>query len=379
MEQSGSRGGPHRRLTPAAGRDERTNEMANDSSPIKQKTGQGEDLSEIEKLLGLIAGGAISQAMSVAAELGVADLLAGGPKTLDELAVATASHPLSVHRLMRALASADLCKETEDGSFALTPTGSLLRSDAADSFRSHAIWWGRYRWPVWGNLLHSVRTGESAGGPVSRTVGMRQLNGDPQAAGIFHRAMAELTRVVAQGMVRSYDFAGMKRVVDVGGGYGELLTAILVAHPAMHGVLFDQPHAIEGAREHLERAGVLGRCDIVTGDFFKSVPSGGDGYLLKTVIHDWNDEQSGVILQNCRRAVAQRGKLLLVEQIMPKRITASFRNQRAAVRDLNMLVMLGGRERTASDFRRLLEAAGFRVTNTTNAALDYSTIEAIPA
>src|SRR5437867_6479661 len=207
------------------------------------------------------------------------------------------------------------------------------------------MWWGLYRWPAWGQLLHSVMTGESAVGVGAAMVGMKQLNDAPQAAPIFNKAMAELTRFVARGVLRAYDFSATERIVDVGGGHGELLGSILKAYPAMRGVLFDQVHAKEGAREHLVRAGVIDRCDIVTGDFFESVPGGADGYLLKTVIQDWNDESSTVILRNCRRAMAEHGKLLLIEQIMPRRATASGPH-RPVVADLNMLVMLGGRQRT---------------------------------
>ena len=336
-----------------------------------------EHLMRVEKLLGLLANGAMSQVISVAAELDIPNLLARGPKMVDELASATACHAPSLHRLMRALATIEFCTELHDGSFALTATGSLLQSDRVTHFCSYAIWWGRYRWPVWGNLLHSVKTGESARKLISGTAGFEHLRDDTEAAAIFNRAMAELTRVVAEGALRAYDFSGMRQIVDVGAGYGELLAAILVAYPEMRGVLFDLPHAIDGARRRLEQADVIDRCDIVAGDFFESVPPGADGYILKTVIHDWDDEHSTAILRNCRKASPQGARLLLLERIMPERMKPSLHDQNIAVADLNMLVMFGGRERTTAEFRVLLEVAGYRLTKITGAGLDFCLIEAV--
>lgn len=180
-------------------------------------------------------------------------------------------------------------------------------------------------------------------------------------------------------MVGCYNFSGFRRIVDVGGGYGEVLAAILLAFPAMEGVLFDLPHTMDGARQHLARAGVIERCEFVSGDFFESVPGGADAYLLKALIHDWDDQQSARILGNCRKAMAVDAKMLLVEQVMPERMAASPAHLRAAVHDLNMLVMLGGRERTASEFRDLLAAAGLLLPGIKRTALGFNVIEATVA
>lgn len=376
MESGGSRGTDHRRLTQRLISHELIMRKKRHSVAEHANAAGAEDLANVEKLLGLLGGGAMSQVISVAAELGIPNLLARGPRMADELAGATGCHAPSLHRLMRALAAIEYCTELRDGSFALTAMGSLLQSDAVRHFCSYAIWWGRYRWPVWGNLLHSVKTGESARKLVSGTSGFEHLKDDTEAARIFNEAMAELTRVVAQGALRSYDFSGMRQIVDVGAGYGELLAAILGAYPEMRGVLFDLPHAIEGARRHLEQAGVIDRCDIVAGDFFESVPTGADGYILKTVIHDWNDEHSAAILRNCRKAAPRGARLLLLERIMPQRMKPSFHDQHVAVADLNMLVMFGGQERTTAQFRILLEAAGFTLTQITGVGLDFCLIEA---
>ncbi len=336
-----------------------------------------ENPAEVEKLVGLFNSAVLSQAMSVAAELGIPDLLARGPKKPEELASARGCHAASLHRLMRALASIDLCREHPDGSFALTALGDVLRTDSSNSLRSWAMWCGRHLWPLWGNLLHSVKTGESARKLVSGTVGFEHLANDVGAAATFNHAMAEFTRLIARSVVRAYDFSGFKRIVDVGGGCGELLAIILRAHPALRGVLFELPHATKAAGEYLGRAGVIERCEIVTGDCFESVPSGGDVYLLKNVIHNWNDERSVLLLRNCRDAMTDGGKLLLVEHILPDRMEPSLAHQDIARKDLTMLVGPGGRERTAREFCSLLEAGGFRSEKIVPAALNFCVIEAV--
>jgi SAM-dependent methyltransferase len=344
---------------------------------LANATGE-ERVGDIEKLVRLVNGGAMSQAMSVAADLGIADLLASGPKSADQLAHAAGCDPSSLRRLLRALASADLCNENDDGSFSLTRAGSLLRDDATDSLRYWAIWWGQYLWPEWGNLLHSVKTGESARTLATQTIGLDHLEHDAEAAAIFNRAMTELTRLIAGSVARSYNFSEIRRIVDVGGGYGELLAAILSHYPALSGVLFDRPHAMAGARRLFEAHGISSRCETVAGNFFEFVPTGADCYLLKSVIHDWNDERSLVILQTCRKAVAMDGKLLLVEQIMPDRMEPSLSHQDVARRDLTMLIGPGGRERTEQEFGNLLDAGGFKLKRSIPATLNFFLLEAVP-
>ena len=279
---------------------------------------------------------------------------------------------------MRALASLGLCAEQEDGSFELTSMGSLLRTDAPSSVRSWAIWCGRYQWPVWGNLLYSVKTGENARTLVTGRKGYEHLDRDPEAASIFNRAMVELTQLVAGEVAHVYEFSAVRRLVDVGGGYGELLSVILAAHPKMHGILFDLPHAVDGAAARLAKAGVSQRCEIVAGSFFESVPSGGDVYLLKSVLHNWDDDRSSVILGNCRRAMSKEGKLVLVERVMPARMKGSAAERATARTDLNMLVGLGGRERTEVEFAALLASSGFKAARFLSTALDFSVIEGVP-
>jgi orsellinic acid C2-O-methyltransferase len=338
---------------------------------------QSPDLAR--KLLQLIGGKWMTQATYVATELRIPDLLATGPKSADELAGATQSHAPSLRRLLRALVTLDLCEERADGSFELTPMGSLLRSDGENSLRSWAIFGGKYQWATWGNLLYSVKTGESARKLLIGTDGFEFLDRDPERAAVFNQAMVELTRLISSEVARAYDFSGMSRVADIGGGHGELLAAILAAYPDLRGLLFDLPHAIETASPHLKQAGVADRCELVAGSFFEAVPPGADAYLLKSIIHDWNDERSIAILKTCRAAMAREAKLLLVERIMPERMEEALLHQSLAQSDLNMLVGPGGQERTEGEFRDLLSASGFRLTRILPVGPNSGVIEGVPA
>ncbi len=335
-----------------------------------------ENLAAHAELFRLVNSNWKTQAVSVAAELGLADLLADGVNKADKLAKATGCHTQSLHRLLRALASLNICEEREDGSFALTTLGSLLRSDAPASLRDLAIWGGKYQWPMWGHLLHSVKTGNSARTLVEGTASVDHPEHDPEATDIFHRAMFQATRAVARAVVSAYDFSCFRRIVDVGGGYGEMLAAVLRAFPLARGVLFDLPTTLEGARRHLKNEGVLDRCESIGGSFFDAVPGGGDGYILKSVIHDWNNKDSIAILRRCREAMQRSAKLLLVEPVMPERVEHSLHHQDVARRDLNVLVMLGSQERTKREYSALLDSTGFSMRSIVPAALNFSVIEA---
>lgn len=254
--------------------------------------------------------------MYVAAELRVADLLASGAKTSEELGRATGVHTPSLHRLMRTLVTFEILREHADGTFELMPMGALLRCDADHSLRSWAILCGKRLSREWLGLLDSVRTGESARKPGSTRSLYEDLEGDQQEAAVFNQAMLELTHLAADGVAQAYDFSGTKRIVDVGGGYGQLLEAILKANPEARGIVFDLPHATEKGRLYFQEIGLADRCEFVSGSFFESVPSGANAYVLKSVIHNWNDERAGVILQRCAQAMAGGGKLILVERIV---------------------------------------------------------------
>jgi orsellinic acid C2-O-methyltransferase len=327
----------------------------------------------------MVTGGWMSQAMYVAAELKVADLLASGPKTSEELARTTNVHAPSLRRLMRTLVTFEILRERADGSFELMPMGTFLRSDADHSLRSWAILCGRRLSRDWVGLLDSVKTGESASKLVTGRSFFEDLERDPREAAVFNQAIAELTRLSADGVAQAYDFSGMKRVVDVGGGYGQLLAAILKANPTVQGVVFDLPQATEKGRLYFQEIGLADRCEFVSGSFFESVPSGADAYVLKSVIHNWNDERARVILQRCSQAMAGRGKLMLVERIVPQRLQPSAAHRAIALMDLNMLVVLGARERMEDEYRALLSSAGLRLTRIIPAVLNFSIIEATPS
>ena len=329
-------------------------------------------------LVALINGGAMAQAIAVAAEFKIADHLHAGRKRADELATLTGSHAPALRRLLRALVSLDLCREREDGSFELSAMGALLRSDAPNSLRNCILWYARYMGPFWDNLRYSVQSGESVRKLLTGTNDFGHLDRDAEAASVFNGAMSEFTRLVANEALRTYDFSRMRRVVDVGGGHGAFIAALLQANPDLQGVLFDLPHAMPGAKALLADAGVAGRCELMAGSFFDQVPAGADGYLLKAVIHDWDDEKGADILRNCRQAMPAHARLVVVERVLPDRFQPTSRHHAIARADLTMLIALGGRERTAAEFARLVHACGFRLTGVTATDLEFSILEGIP-
>ncbi len=328
------------------------------------------------RLLGIINSSWMSQAIYVAARLELAEHLAQGPRTAAELAAVTNSNEPALYRLLRALTTLSICEQRSDGTFAMTALGALLGSESSCSVRSWAMQWGGSSWwTLWGHLYESVKTGNSARSLLSATEGFDDLKTDVAGARIFNDAMVELTRLVALNVVQVYDFRG-KRVVDVGGGYGELLAVILEACGDARGILFDLPHAIAEARRRFAERNLTERCEFIEGDFFRKVPAGADVYVLKTVIHDWNDDNSRSILQTCRRAMRSDSRLLLVERIMPPRLGRTPEHQALAHSDLNVLVGLGAPERTEAQFDRLLEGSGLRKRGQQNAGPMFAIIEA---
>ena len=325
-------------------------------------------------LLGLINGFQITQAIRVASTLRVADHLYGGSRSAGELAVLTKSHPDSLYRLLRALAAVGVFREVEGRKFALTPIGDCLRADSATPLGAWSEVVGSpYFWQAWGHLLHSVRTGENA---------FQDLNGKdvwkfraehPEHGAAFDRAMTQLSRGSAEAVIHAYDFSSFRHIVDVGGGQGLLLAAILRAHPHMRGTLFDQSDVVAGVEAVLAERGVIERCDVVGGSFFEKVPEGADAYLMRVVIHDWDDDEAIAILKVCRRSMPETAKLLLVERLIapPNEMPA------AKFSDLNMLVSPGGRERTREEYSDLFGRSGFELTHVFPAGL-HNVIEARP-
>jgi orsellinic acid C2-O-methyltransferase len=305
---------------------------------------------------------ALTQAVCAAAELGLADELVDGPRTVHDLAAATGSHPPSLLRLLRVLTALDVVVPTGPDQFALGVLGDQLLSDSPTSVRSFVRLVGKPGWwDAWSGLVTSVRTGETSFEKVVGTPVFEYVQQHPDEAALFAEAMRQRTRQVAPEIVGAYDFSRFGTVVDVGGGDGTLLTHILEAAPETRGVLFELGPTSEVAAGVLEAADMSERCKVVPGDFFVSVPEGGDAYVLKTVVHDWDDEQAVVILRNCRQAMAPDGRVLVIETLVPDVITSDDAD--VLMVDMTMLVLAGGRERTQTEYRVLLAAAGLRVTS----------------
>ncbi len=327
-------------------------------------------------LLHLMTGYRAMQALYVAARLGIADLLQDGARGSEELARATGADARALHRLLRALASLGVFGEDADGRFTPSELGALLRSDVPGSLRAAAIFFGDERnWDAWGKLERSVMSGEPVRGPRGTQAFLEESARDPEGAALFNAAMTSLTSAFDAAVTAAYDFSRLGTLVDVGGGQGALISSILAANPHLRGILFDIPPVIESARGRIGEAGLAGRCELVAGDFFASVPAGGDAYVLKWVIHDWDDEHSVAILRSCRRAMARDGRLLLVERVVPERIDQSADTQGIVLGDLNMLLWTGGRERTAAEYRALLPSAGFTLARIVPTATQLSIIE----
>ena len=328
----------------------------------------------------MVTGYYISRALYVAAELGIADLLAQGPRRYEDLAKATETHPTSLNRLLRLLASVGVFTEEEGGRFALTPLGHYLQTGVPGSMRGVARLFGGRTQDAWVGILDTVRTGEPAFKRAGLSDPFASMAQDPAMAAIFDEAMADWTRQVAVAAAAAYDFSRFGTLVDVGGGNGTLLAGILRATEGPRGIVFDLPHVAARAEAHLAEQGLAARCATIGGDFFKDVPRGGDAYLLKHVIHDWNDERAIEILRACRRAMKPDAKLLIIEGVYPPRIDQSPASRGAAANDVNMLVCTGGRQRSEPEFRALYEAAGFTLTRLVpTPPLQTSVIEGAPA
>lgn len=318
----------------------------------------------------------VSKAIYVAARLGVADLLAGGPKTVEQLAAEAGAHAPTLRRLLRSLAGVGLFRENEEGRYELTPMAEFLRADTPGSQRGFALHVGESpSWMAWDGLLESVRTGVSAFRAVHGEEVFPYYAAHPESNEPFNAAMTELSKVVSAAVVEAYDFSRFPVIADVGGGRGALLAAILRATPEARGLVCDQPEVAAGALATMEAEGLSGRCDFAGIDFFETVPEGADAHVLKWIIHDWDDERALAILRNCRRALADGGRLLLVESVVPEGNDPSFSKQM----DLQMLVMTGGRERTAAEYRALLARAGFEMTGVIPTRSPVSIVEAVKA
>ena len=327
------------------------------------------------RLLELVGANWTTQAIGAAVSLGLVDALARKPCTARSLAGRTGCDGEAMQRLLRALAGIDIVEHRASGHWALTPTGELLQSDVPGSVRDWALWCSGPQWTLWGELAASVRTGRSARSRAGAAPGYAHLEHDAAAAQIFNGAMAGLSSRIGRALATAIDWRRSARAVDVGGGYGEVLAEVLLAHPHLRGLLLDLPHATTLAAERLARRGLAERCSVVAGSFFDEWPPHADIYLLKSILHNWDDADALRILRRCRAALDAQARLLLVERVMPEQ-PARQRRGRAILRsDLNMLVSLGGRERTLEEFAHLAAQAGLGRPRRKAAILDYSVLE----
>ncbi|HEY2589957.1 MAG TPA: methyltransferase, partial [Steroidobacteraceae bacterium] len=306
------------------------------------------------------------------------DRLALGPRGAEELAAAVQAHPLSVFRLMRALQTLGICRAVEGGRFELTPAGQFLRGDVPGSLRGRALFTGDLLWRQFGDLMHVVKTGERTRVIASGTEGFEALAADPARLDAFQQAMAEGSVRAARDALRVFDFGRFANVLDLGGGYGGVLAVLLASYPEMRGAVCDLPFLTQPATRYLERAGVADRGRFLVGDFFQSVPPGYDAYVMKFVIHDWDDERATCILRNCRAAAAPSTRVILLEQVVPDALGTSTADQAVIRADLTMMAV-GGKERTAEEYRTLFAGAGWRLTRIARASAEFSVLEASPA
>jgi hypothetical protein len=327
-------------------------------------------------MLDLITGYWISCGVHVAAKLKLADHLAGGPQDVRNLATASKSHAPTLTRLLRMLAGAGVFRERDDGRFENTPLSETLRSDVPGSMRGFAVMMvDGHNLHAWADLTQCVKTGESA---FERVFGMRAFEWfakNPLQAKEFGESMTSISAMEVPAIAAAYDFSGFQKIVDVGGGHGSLMAAILAQTPGARGVVYDRPEVVENARKDTiaRTAGIGERLEFMAGSFFDSVPPGADAYVMKYILHDWEDELCVKILANCRRALAPRGKVLVVDNV----ITPGNEPQWGKKLDINMLVLTGGRERTEKDFAQLFQASGLRLSRVIQTACPLSIVEGV--
>ncbi|HEU0178681.1 MAG TPA: methyltransferase [Blastocatellia bacterium] len=346
------------------------------SSILENWFGRGASELPPQIRLSLLSQGTIiSTSLSLAAELGIADLLADGPRSSEELARATSTHPRSLYRLLRLLCGIGVFNEIQTDSFVQTPLSECLRAGVPGSMRAWLRMMGlKNRYHTHAEALYSVKTGEPA---FKRVTGMEFFNyneAHPDEGEIFNQAMNDMGQVIAAAVVQSYDFSGVGKIIDVGGGHGTLIAAILRKYPQMTGILFDSPHVAESARESIASADLADRCEVVGGDFLKSVPAGCDAYLLRWIIHNWDHERAITILRNCRQAMGARSRLLLIEMVLP----TGNEFHPGKFLDYIMLTYQSGQERTEEEYDSLLHEAGLRLNKVAPTGSPLSVIEAAP-
>jgi SAM-dependent methyltransferase len=325
----------------------------------------------------MVSGKLISQALATAVELGIPDQLGKGAKPASELARKAGAREDGVYRLLRALASVGVFSEGAWRRFKLTPIGQLLRSDTPGNHAGYVRFTGHdSTWRPWGQLAHSVRTGQPAFDVIFGMPVFEYLAKNPEPAAIFDNAMTSLSAMESHAIADAYDFKNIGTLMDVAGGHGMLLATLMKKHRKMKGVLFDLPHVTAGAAATFARAGVADRVSVASGDFFRELPSGADAIIMKHIIHDWDDEAAGKILSACHRALGAKGKLLIADAVVPTGNTPHF----GKLLDLEMLALTPrGRERTKAEFTTLLKASGFKIARVVPTHSPISVVEAVRA
>ena len=314
-----------------------------------------------------------AMSIHVAAQLKLADLLHDGPKTAQELGQTTKAHPQALYRLLRALSSVEIFSEDGEGRFHMTPMAECLL-DRPGSQYAVAMMMGGEHYRSWGDLLYSVQTGKPAFDHLFGKGVFDYLAEHPEEAMIFDAAMTGFHGPETQAMIDAYDYTGVNTLVDIGGGNGTVLTAVLKKNPAMKGILYDLPGVIERAKKNLADAGLASRCQTIAGSFFESIPPGGESYQMRHIIHDWTDEQCHTILGHVRKVIPRTGRLLVIEMV----VKPGNEPQLAKWLDLNMMVVPGGRERTEAEYRDMYAKAGFRLERILPTPTEVSVIEGRP-
>ncbi|HWP93263.1 MAG TPA: methyltransferase [Thermodesulfobacteriota bacterium] len=328
-----------------------------------------------DKLMEMIHGNWLAQCIYVAAKLGIADHLKEGPKSSDELSHIIGAEPRALYRLLRALSGLGVFHEEPGKRFSLTAMGELLGRESPNSLNAYIIMINEKEcYQSWGNLLYSVKTGGSSFEHVFGQEFLQYVEKKAEFAGVFNQAMVEKYRGVIPSILKTYDFSGFNTVVDVGGGYGQLLIEILKSNPNTRGILFDLPKVIEGAGENIANSGVGERITLIAGDCFDKIPEGGDGYVLKSFINNWEDEDAVKVLSNCRRSMNPDGKLIIIEPVLLPANEPDY----GKLMDLQLLVLQKSRERTREDFEGLLKLSGFSMRSIFRSQSEFSIIEAVP-
>ncbi|MGH9309445.1 MAG: methyltransferase [Vicinamibacterales bacterium] len=342
--------------------------MSNAVSPA-----EAQSIAAAQHIFQIGTGYMVSTALHVAVRLRIADRLADGPRSTADLARDTGTNEDALYRVLRLLASVGVFQEGADRTFGHSDASALLRSDVPGSLHEMTLWIADpFHLRVYADAMHSVTTGQPA---VEKTVGMpvfEYFPRDPELSEIFNDAMTAFSASMIPAALDAYDFSGIRTLVDVAGGHGQVLTSILQRYPEMQGVLGDLEHVLAGARPRILEQGLADRCRTEVIDFFKAVPEGGDAYIMKHIIHDWDDDRAALILSNIRRAMKPGGRVILLDSVLLPANQPDF----GKILDLEMLLLPGGRERTEEEFRALFARAGFALTRVVPTRSPLSVIEA---